>query len=300
LVYRGDWSTACSAAKATVEAGPEFGAVIEGLGYASLALAEVARGDVDAAAKASVAAQRLLTTAQPMLSVANVDPLAEIALARGDLVAARRLADDAVAAATGPFVGIALTARARVAIALGEREHAERDLYDALARASGTGAYLSLTSTLECLGRTAHAAESHREAARLFGAAEAMRERTGEPRFAVHQASYAGWIAETREALGDSDFEAAWSEGAALSTEEAIAFAQRGRGERKRPSSGWASLTPTELDVVWLLRDGLANKDIATRLFISPRTVETHLTHVYSKLGLTSRVQLAQEAARHA
>ena len=81
---------------------------------------------------------------------------------------------------------------------------------------------------------------------------------------------------------------------------EAIAYAQRGRGERKRPTSGWASLTPTELDVVRLVSEGLANKDIATRLFISPRTVQTHLTHVYTKLGLTSRVQLAQEAARRA
>ena len=65
------------------------------------------------------------------------------------------------------------------------------------------------------------------------------------------------------------------------------------------PSSGWASLTPTERDVVRLVSEGLANNDIATRLFVSPRTVQTHLTHVYSKLGLTSRVQLAQEAARH-
>ena len=74
---------------------------------------------------------------------------------------------------------------------------------------------------------------------------------------------------------------------------------RRGRGERKRPSAGWAALTPTERDVVRLLREGLSNKDIASRLFVSPRTVETHLTHIYTKLGLKSRVQLAQEAARH-
>jgi DNA-binding CsgD family transcriptional regulator len=100
--------------------------------------------------------------------------------------------------------------------------------------------------------------------------------------------------------MGEEDFAAAWAEGTALSTDEAITYAQRGRGGRKRPGSGWASLTPTERDVVRLVSEGLANKDIATRLFVSPRTVQTHLTHVYTKLGLTSRMQLAQEAARHA
>ncbi len=57
----------------------------------------------------------------------------------------------------------------------------------------------------------------------------------------------------TREALGQKEFDAGWAEGAALSTEEAIAYAQRGRGERKRPASGWGSLTPTERDVVRLV-----------------------------------------------
>lgn len=57
-------------------------------------------------------------------------------------------------------------------------------------------------------------------------------------------------VVALRDALGEQGFDSAWAEGAALTTEEAIAYAQRGRGERKRPTSGWASLTPTERDVV--------------------------------------------------
>ena len=117
-------------------------------------------------------------------------------------------------------------------------------------------------------------------------------------RFKVHQAGYESSVAALRDAMGEADFDAAWAEGATLSTEEAIAYAQRGRGERRRPSSGWESLTPAERDVVRLVCEGLANKDIATRLFVSPKTVQAHLTHVYTKLGLSSRVQLVQEAAR--
>jgi len=98
--------------------------------------------------------------------------------------------------------------------------------------------------------------------------------------------------------MGEEGFEAAWAEGAALSIEEAIAYAQRGRGERTRASTGWASLTRAELDVAKLISEGLGNKDVAARLFVSPRTVQAHLTHIYTKLGLTSRLQLAQEAAR--
>ncbi len=160
-------------------------------------------------------------------------------------------------------------------------------------------AYLGISDTLECLPVLAGEDGSHREAARLFGAAHAIRQRIGEVRFKIYDADYEASVAALRNAMGDKNFESAWAEGTSMSTEEAISYAQRGRGERKRPTSGWASLTPTERDVVRLVSEGLGNKDIATRLFVSPRTVQTHLTHVYTKLGLTSRVQLVQEAARH-
>jgi DNA-binding CsgD family transcriptional regulator len=122
----------------------------------------------------------------------------------------------------------------------------------------------------------------------------------GVVRFKIYDAGYEASVAQLREAMGERDSDAGWAEGAALSTEEAIAYAQQGRGERKRPNSGWESLTPAEGEVVRLVCDGLPNKDIATRLFVSPRTVQAHLTHGYTKLGLNSRVQLVQEAARRA
>jgi DNA-binding CsgD family transcriptional regulator len=187
-----------------------------------------------------------------------------------------------------------------VAIARGEPEQAERDAHDALTMAANLQAQLGISDILECLAALAGEDGSHREAARLFGAAHAVRERIGELRFKVWDADYETSVAALRDAMGEQDFDSAWAEGAALSVEEAIAYVQRGRGQRKRPTSGWASLTPTERDVVRHVSDGLANNDIATRLFVSPRTVQTHLTHVYTKLGLTSRVQLVQEAARHA
>jgi DNA-binding CsgD family transcriptional regulator len=124
--------------------------------------------------------------------------------------------------------------------------------------------------------------------------------RSGVVRFKIFDEVDEATIAAVRDTLGEKDFDAAWAEGAALSIEEATSYALRGRGERTRASSGWASLTRAERDVVKLVSEGLGNKDVAARLFVSPRTVQAHLTHVYTKLGLTSRVQLAQEAARHA
>lgn len=66
----------------------------------------------------------------------------------------------------------------------------------------------------------------------------AIRQRTDTVRFSIYDADYEASVAVARNALGDRDFQSGWAEGAALSTDEAISYAQRGRGERKRPASG--------------------------------------------------------------
>jgi DNA-binding CsgD family transcriptional regulator len=225
--------------------------------------------------------------------------MSEALLACGELIGARKWADETIAMVPGWHKMVALLARAHVAIAQGEVEQAERDAYEALTLAAHNHGYLRLPDILECVASLAVERGEHAAAARLLGAADAMRLRNGSVRFKVFDDMFGAAVAASREALGDNGFEETWTSGAGLSAEEAIAYAQRGRGERKRPPSGWESLTPTERDVVRLVSEGLTNKDIAARLFISPRTVQTHLTHVYTKLGLTSRVQLVQEAARH-
>ena len=88
--------------------------------------------------------------------------------------------------------------------------------------------------------------------------------------------------------------------GAALDLAEAIAYAGRSRGPRRRPDSGWASLTPTERSVVDLAAQGLSNPEIAERLFVSRGTVKTHLAHVYAKLQVANRTELARLATESA
>jgi DNA-binding CsgD family transcriptional regulator len=62
---------------------------------------------------------------------------------------------------------------------------------------------------------------------------------------------------------------------------------------------GWASITPTELEVIRLVSEGMSNPEIGTRLFMSRGTVKTHLGHVFTKLDVSNRTELARLASRH-
>ena len=65
------------------------------------------------------------------------------------------------------------------------------------------------------------------------------------------------------------------------------------RGPRRRPADGWESLTATERAVSLLVAEGLTNGAVARRMYVSPHTVNTHLRHVFAKLGVSNRVELA-------
>ena len=296
LAYQGDGQGARIAADKALEDASRLLESFEGACRSSRMVAFLATGDTAAAWEASEAAR-----ADPQQYGINIIWSVQAALAYGELKVARRYAHDAVADSMGWWLPWALVGRARVELADGNPEKAENDAHDALGRSvrhrrvpgrpggprvPGSPGVAELGSQRR--GGTAPRCGGGRQTTHGFRSLQGPRRRTRRT-----------GMASLRDALGDRRFRLRRAaEGEALSTEEAIAYAQRGRGERKRPASGWASLTPTELDVVRLVGEGLPNKDIAAQLFISSRTVESHLTHVYRKVVLSSRVQLAQESAR--
>jgi len=150
---------------------------------------------------------------------------------------------------------------------------------------------------LEFLGVLAAARERFPDAARLLAAADAARPPLLAPGLTANRDAAARAVTQARDILGDDRFTQAWDQGHALALGDAVTYAARKGGGRKRPATGWASLTPAELEVVRLVGEGLRNDAIARRLFIAPGTVKVHLSHVFGKLGITTRAELAAQAA---
>jgi DNA-binding CsgD family transcriptional regulator/tetratricopeptide (TPR) repeat protein len=78
-----------------------------------------------------------------------------------------------------------------------------------------------------------------------------------------------------------------------LARMRALGIRRSSREPRRDASHGWDSLTATEVRIAALVREGLTNREIGTRLFVSPRTVQTHVSHILQKTGLRSRVEIA-------
>ena len=144
-------------------------------------------------------------------------------------------------------------------------------------------------------------AANPRRAVTLFGAASRLREVVETP----VQLPWSIWLepamAEARAALPDRIADKAWASGQAMSSTRVLALAREGAsgpGSRKAARSA-GGLSKRELEVASLVASGMTSRAIAERLFLSERTVESHLEHILTKLGFSSRAQVVVWVAAH-
>jgi non-specific serine/threonine protein kinase len=153
---------------------------------------------------------------------------------------------------------------------------------------------------VEMLAVVATKQQQLERAARLFAIAEALCDAANYHLppgvVAFHEQAVAGGKA----ALGAREFGDAWATGRKLPLEEGVAFAMGAGGPRRRAAGSTPELSRREMQVVQLVAEGLSDRQIASRLGISPRTVDNHLRHIFEKVGVSSRTALATWALRSA
>ncbi|HTC71969.1 MAG TPA: LuxR C-terminal-related transcriptional regulator, partial [Solirubrobacteraceae bacterium] len=302
-IRTGEWAAARAQIEESIALGVRMAHDATPLMRWPLGLLEYATGELERA-------EALMSEALPAARASNyasytVSALlitAAAQLARGDTAPAVAAIEEAalVARESGnPLaIGAALEAQGQLAREAGEVSGAEELLHEALRAFHDAGDPGGVADVLESLAALVGELQDAEQAVRLLAAADGIRAAVGCVRFPVRQPSYEADLSALREALGQEAFEVAWSGGASTSLDDAVAYAERGRGARKRPLRGWESLSPAELRVVQLVAEGLTNPQIGERLFISPRTVQAHLSHVFAKLAVSSRAELAAQAAR--
>ena len=330
--YSGDVDAAVEPAEAAVRAAEPL-REIHRLGLARSGLAEVLvlQGRLDAAAAALAPVESLVAASgvpifvpgwertSALIALANGDPSSAVAWCRRSQEWLPELSDHTLVAPTRLVLGIALgrsgevDAAGRILDDLADESRSDRAPsviagaleqsailvqdtdpdaaidrhHQALRIRSDRGLVLGCIDSLESIAMLAAQRGAGEEAGILLGAADRARARSG----------YRRQHSETESLAARPDLDDVIAKGRELDLARAISYAQRARGPRRRPDSGWASLTPTEQSVVALAVQGLSNPEIATRLFISRGTVKTHLAHVYGKLQVANRTELARLAA---
>jgi predicted ATPase/DNA-binding CsgD family transcriptional regulator len=226
--------------------------------------------------------------------------LGELALHLGDLEKAWTLLGQGLGLfeAEGDVQGMAPTkvGLAEVARRRGDLPRAHVLIHEALALSRSIMATVQVPTCLEALALVALDERRPEIATRLLGASAAMRMQFGEPLLAYLRSIVDSGLAAARAALGDAAFATAWSAGQAASFDEIVAYALSEPSppvstERLDPLSG------REREVAGLIATGLTNRQIAEHLVLSERTVDAHCRHIFDKLGVASRAQVAVWAA---
>jgi predicted ATPase/DNA-binding CsgD family transcriptional regulator len=237
-------------------------------------------------------------------------------LVQGDLQQATRLIEEVVELARERgrgFMGMlprALDTLGWATLLGGEPQQAKAQFEENLALSKGLDDKATITTSLEGLACVAGANGEALRAARIFGAAEALMEATGFGFLPQENAMVEPYRAHARSRLGEAGWDEAFAEGRTMSMEAAIEYALSEEGSSTATPSTTSEqlsstpdhpvrLTPREIEVLGLVASGMTNARIAKELFVSPRTVETHLTSIYHKLGVSSRAAATRFALEH-
>ena len=167
--------------------------------------------------------------------------------------------------------------------------------------------FMDIPPALEGLAAVVAAQGEPTWAAQLWGAAEAQREVYGTPLAPVYRRDYEQALVVARTQLGDQSFEAAWVEGRSMTPEQTLAargavivsVQPRAAGDVKLSLTSPDGLTAREVEVLRLVAQGLTDAQVAERLVISPRTVNSHLTATYGKIQVSSRSAATRYALEH-
>jgi non-specific serine/threonine protein kinase len=280
------------------------GGALNGLG-----MIDKYRDDLDQAAAHQEAALQLAREVDsPSLITSALLDLAEVAYLRRDYSQALGHCEEALticrALGNGYRVAIALGTIAAIALHQGDLRRAAIVFAEELDLAERVSDRLGVADAVNGLAGIAAASGEATRAARLLGAADAMREATGR-RLPRHPPLVELVVATVRAGLGAPAFTAAWTAGRTLSQDEAVADARSVviRSDLVTnaavPPAAATPLTPREREVLRHLVAGKTDREIADALFISPRTAMTHVRHIFTKIGVTSRRAAAAYAKQH-
>jgi predicted ATPase/DNA-binding CsgD family transcriptional regulator len=268
---------------------------------ANEAALHVIAGDVSAARAASAEASALAErTGDDTAFIAAAQAEAFIAFLDGDFVRMRDVGQAAAVRcrATNEIFALPvhLTSVGMGALMLGDHAAAEAALIEALEASLVMDDRPGLAIRMEMLASSAAQVGRAQRAAELLGASEMLRRGIGAPKSPFTSALAAKAEAASRAALGDVRYGKAAEAGRSLAREGAVELAIGRKVSRASAPAVHRAADPLgkrEREVAQLVADGLSNKEIATRLFLSERTVETHVYNILNKLGFSSRSSIA-------
>jgi DNA-binding NarL/FixJ family response regulator len=235
--------------------------------------------------------------------------LGEIATAQGQFNEAHDWLEKALAVMPDPgrYETLEITASlGRLALRQGETEEAERSFRHCLAGATDAADSFTLVAAVDGMACLAAVHQAPAIAVQLLGAADAARRKHAIVRQPHDQAFCDRYIENARQQLGKDQFAATYQFGATMSLAEAVQLAMQtnltGAGkptEKVGRHAFPAGLTAREVEVLRLVAQGMSDNEVADCLVLSPRTINAHLTSIYSKLGVNSRVAATRFAIEH-